>query len=371
MPQRALAALFHRLEFGLDACFGRRWNPLYQLGALGFFYYWVVAVSGIYLYIFFDTGTTAAYESVERLTHDQWYLGGVMRSLHRYASDGMVLMMGVHILREYALGHLKGPRWFTWTTGIPIAGLIVVAGISGYWLVWDRLAQYVAIESMEWFDWLGIFGEPIARNFAAPNTLDDRFFTLLVFIHIVVPLLLLLVLWIHLQRVTRPAINPNRSLALGTFAMLVVLSLIRLVLSGGLPLDGHSLRWRGLGSGAHGHGGAGGSSVAAATLEGAPGGGPFGKLQRLRAMRRRLSLQRDLDAAAQRRPALRARGGGRSVAVRRVRPVRRRLPDRHTVSPQERSAAGHRAARSDPVRVARRVGSGRGRFDRGAACHRL
>lgn len=227
MIRRVLANGFLWLEARLDLLFGARWNPLYQLGPLGFFYYWIVAVSGIYLYIFFDTGTTAAYESVERLTHDQWYLGGVMRSLHRYASDGMVLMMGVHILREYALGHLKGPRWFTWTTGIPIAGLIVVAGISGYWLVWDRLAQYVAIESMEWLDWLGIFGEPIARNFAAPNTLDDRFFTLLVFIHIVVPLLLLLVLWIHLQRVTRPAINPNRSLALGTFAMLVVLSLIK------------------------------------------------------------------------------------------------------------------------------------------------
>ncbi len=227
MPQRALAALFHRLELGLDAIFGRRWNPLYQLGALGFFYYWVVAVSGIYLYIFFDTGTNAAYESVERLTYDQWYLGGVMRSLHRYASDGMVLMMGVHILREYAHGHLKGPRWFTWVTGIPILGFVFVAGITGYWLVWDKLAQYVAIETSAWFDWLGIFGEPIARNFASPASLDDRFFTLLMFIHIVVPLLLLLVLWIHLQRVTRPAINPNRALALGTFLMLVVLSFVK------------------------------------------------------------------------------------------------------------------------------------------------
>ncbi len=150
-----------------------------------------------------------------------------MRSLHRYASDGMVLMMGVHILREYAHGHLKGPRWFTWTTGIPILAFVYVAGITGYWLVWDKLAQYVAIETSAWFDWLGIFGEPIARNFASPTSLDDRFFTLLMFIHIVVPLLLLLVLWIHLQRVTRPAINPNRALAVGTFLMLVVLSFIK------------------------------------------------------------------------------------------------------------------------------------------------
>ena len=222
-----ILAVFRWLELLLDRVFAPRWNPLYQLGALGFFYYWVVAVSGVYLYIFFDTGTTEAYDSVEYLTHEQWYLGGVMRSLHRYASDGMVLMMLVHILREFAYGRFKGPRWFTWVTGLPVAGFVVVAGISGYWLVWDRLAQYIAIATSEWLDWLGIFGEPIARNFLTPQSLDDRLFTLLVFIHIVVPLLLLLMLWIHLLRVTKPQINPNRGLAVGTFVMLIALSFIK------------------------------------------------------------------------------------------------------------------------------------------------
>ncbi len=222
---------FLTLEAWLDAIFGARWNPLYQLGALGFFYYWVVAVSGIYLYIFFDTGTTEAYDSVEYLTHEQWYLGGLMRSLHRYASDGMVLMMLVHMLREFAMGRFKGPRWFTWVTALPILAFVFTAGISGYWLVWDSLAQYIAIATTEWFDWLGIFGEPIARNFLTPQSLDDRFFTLLTFIHIVVPLLLLLILWIHLLRISRPQINPNRGLALGTFVMLIALSFAKPAIS--------------------------------------------------------------------------------------------------------------------------------------------
>lgn len=222
----ALRLFFLRLEIGFDALFGARWNPLYQLGPLGFFYYWVVAASGIYLYIFFDTGTTEAYESVERLTQGQWYLGGVMRSLHRYASDGMVLMMAVHMLREFALDRLRGPRWFTWTTGVPIIGLVLASGITGYWLVWDKLAQYIAIASTEWLDWLPIFGEPIAANFLSPAHLDDRFFSLLTFIHIAVPLILLFILWIHLQRISRPQINPRRGLAVGTFLMLLGLSFV-------------------------------------------------------------------------------------------------------------------------------------------------
>jgi len=225
--QRPLRILFSWIEVGLDRVFPPAWNPFYHLGALGFFYLWVVTVSGIYVYIFFDTGTTEAYDSIEYMTYDQWYLAGVMRSLHRYASDGMVLMMGVHMLREFALDRYRGKRWFTWVTGLPILWLVFIAGITGYWLVWDTLALYIAQASAQWLDWLPIFGTPVVRNFLAGDLLDDRFFTLLTFIHIAVPLILVFVLWIHLHRVSRPEVNPARGLALGTLAMLLVLSLVK------------------------------------------------------------------------------------------------------------------------------------------------
>ena len=234
--QNFLKGIFLRAEGWLDAIFGPAWNPLYNLGALGFFYYWVVAVSGIYLYILFDTGAIEAYESVEYMTVEQWYLGGVMRSLHRYASDGMVLMMAVHVVREFSMGRYRGPRWFTWVTGVPVFWLVMVAGITGYWMVWDQLAQYVAVATTEWLDLLPIFGEPIARNFLSPGHLDDRFFTLLTFMHIAVPLILLFVLWIHLLRVSRPRVNPKRGLAVGTFLMLLALSLVKPAVSQG-PAD--------------------------------------------------------------------------------------------------------------------------------------
>jgi quinol-cytochrome oxidoreductase complex cytochrome b subunit/coenzyme F420-reducing hydrogenase delta subunit len=225
--QRRLRRGFERLERALGLAFAPTWNPLYHLGALGFFFLWIVVVSGIYLYIFFDTGVIQAFGSVEYLTYEQWYVGGMMRSLHRYASDAMVVVMAVHLLREFSLDRYRGARWFTWVTGVPILWLVFGAGITGYWLVWDKLAQYVAITTTEWLDRLPIFGEPIARNFLSPERLDDRFFTLLVFMHIVLPLLLLLVLWIHLQRVSRPRINPARGLAIGMFLALLVLSLVK------------------------------------------------------------------------------------------------------------------------------------------------
>jgi quinol-cytochrome oxidoreductase complex cytochrome b subunit len=200
----ALRRGFVLIEQPFDRLFSPALNPLAQLGALGFFFFWIVAVSGIYLFIFFDTGIERAYQSVEFLTRDHWFHAGVMRSFHRYASDLMVVMVATHLLREFAYDRYRGVRWYSWFTGLPIIWLLYASGITGYWLVWDRLAQYVALVSSELLDWLPVFGAPIVRNFIATGTLTSRFFSLMVFMHVAVPLFLLFIMWVHILRISRP-----------------------------------------------------------------------------------------------------------------------------------------------------------------------
>lgn len=227
---------FELTEQPFDTVFGPSLNPLKQLGALGFFFFWIVTVSGVYLFIFFDTGIEKAYESVEYMTVDHWYHAGVMRSLHRYASDLMVVMVLIHLLREFAYDHYRGARWFSWLIGLPIIWLLFASGITGYWLVWDRLAQYVAIVSSELLDYLPIFGEPIARNFISTGTLTSRFFTLMVFMHVALPLLLLFIMWVHIIRISRPKVNPPRMLAGLSLAAVIAVSLWKPAVSQG-PAD--------------------------------------------------------------------------------------------------------------------------------------
>ena len=99
MPTRLQRGL-RRVEAVFNVAFGPDWNPWYQLGALAFFCFWLVVVTGIYLFIFFDTSISAAYTSVQQITQAQWYAGGIMRSLHRYASGAMVVTVTLHLLRE-------------------------------------------------------------------------------------------------------------------------------------------------------------------------------------------------------------------------------------------------------------------------------
>ena len=76
-----------------------------------------------------------------------------------------------------------------------------------------------------------MFGVSLARNFLTPDSVDDRLFSLFVFLHIGLPLLLLLGMWVHIKRLSRPETVPARALGVGTLAALLALSVIAPVTS--------------------------------------------------------------------------------------------------------------------------------------------
>ena len=231
--QRALRAGFMAAEAVFNRAFGDRMNPYYHLGKITFYLFWIVAGTGLILYAFFDTSVEGAYRSVEAITHGAWGLGGLMRSLHRYASDAMVLTMVLHMLRYFAFDRLRGFRAFSWVTGVALLWLTYVAGINGFMLPWDRLAQFVTQASFEWLDWLPGFQGRLIRNFILPEHVTNRLFSLLVFMHIGVPLVLLLLMWVHVQRVPKATMVPPRPITIALSITLVVLSLVVPVFSQG------------------------------------------------------------------------------------------------------------------------------------------
>jgi NAD(P)H-flavin reductase/ferredoxin len=229
--QRAGQAAFLAAEGAFNKAFGDQQNPFYYLGALANYLLWVVVASGLYLYIFFKTGVAEAYESVEQLTHAQWWLGGILRSFHRYASDAMVLAMALHLVRHFVFDHYRSFRWFSWISGIVLLWLVYVAGINGYMLPWDRTAQFVTVASAEWLDGLPIFNGALIRNFISAEAVNDRLFSLLSFLHIGIPLGVLALLWVHTQRVPGARTIPPRPLWIGVTLAMLVLSLVKPALS--------------------------------------------------------------------------------------------------------------------------------------------
>ena len=217
MQQRWLTALDHRF----DAAFGAPANPLKQLGALGFLLLWLLAISGIVLYVLLDTSAAGALRSIERLQDAPWRSGDTLRGLHRYGADAFVVVMFAHLLRELWLGRFRAWHRHAWWTGVVLVPLALACAIGGFWLNWDRLGQYSAIATAEWLD--ALLGTPVARNFLAGGV-SDRLFSLFVFVHLGLPLLLVFGAWAHVQRLGHPAVFPRRVLALGTTLTLLALA---------------------------------------------------------------------------------------------------------------------------------------------------
>ena len=198
-------------EKGVRNLFSR---PLRQLGALGYLLFWFLAASGVYLYIRFDTRLEGAYASIDGL---EWWFGGVLRSVHRYAADAFVVVTLAHIVVELSRGRFRGFRAFTWISGVPLVWLLYASGLVGYWLVWDARAQFSFLATLEW----------LGQGAASGGAPLDRLFSLFVFLHIGLPLALLAGMWIHVQRLGQPKTVAPRTLGWGLAGALLLLAALR------------------------------------------------------------------------------------------------------------------------------------------------
>lgn len=229
-------AAWMQLERILARVFARDANPLAQLGAVACLLLLLLLISGIYLYVVFDTSATGGWRSIDTLSRQQPFPGGWLRSMHRYAADGFLLITVLHLLREWVLGRSTGFRRASWLTGVPLLVFVYISAMGGFWLNWDRLGQYAAVASAELLDRLPLLTAALTRNFVNADAVSDRLFSLLVFIHLGVPLLLLFGLWFHLQRIHRPMVVPARALLLGVVGTLMLLAAV-LPVSSQAPAD--------------------------------------------------------------------------------------------------------------------------------------
>jgi Pyruvate/2-oxoacid:ferredoxin oxidoreductase delta subunit/coenzyme F420-reducing hydrogenase delta subunit len=231
---RLLRTLLHRVRTAAErtlsaldaACnriYGWRLNPLYQSGAAAFVLLLVLIVTGIYLLVFYRV--SSPWESVQRIQADP-YLGRWMRSLHRFASDALVVAVAVHAFRMFAQDRAWGPRALAWISGVIMLLLVFVSGWTGFVIVWDTFGARLAIAGASLFDALPVLSEPVRRIFSGEHAVPPAFFFINLFLHVAIPLVAAAGLWIHLARVARPVLLPPRTLALWMIGALMVLSVL-------------------------------------------------------------------------------------------------------------------------------------------------
>ena len=209
------------LDRAFNRLYGWKYNPLYQTGTLIVLLFVILLLTGIYLLLFYRIGSP--WESVASLTGQVWG-GRWIRTLHRYASDAAIVAIAIHAFRMFVQGRSWGPRTLAWITGVALLAVFFLCGWTGYVMIWDVHAQLLAVEGAKMLDVLPIFSEPISRTFVGSEPLPGAFFFMNLFLHIVLPIGVGVILWLHVSRIARPPLMPPRGLTWGATGILMLFS---------------------------------------------------------------------------------------------------------------------------------------------------
>ena len=116
-------------------------NIFYCLGGILLVSFITQGGSGFALTIYYQPTVVEAFPSVQNILYhgnDGWFL----KSIHRWSSGVMVLILILHIARVYLTGGFKKPRELTWVTGVLLASVTVSFGVTGYSLPWDQVGYW-------------------------------------------------------------------------------------------------------------------------------------------------------------------------------------------------------------------------------------
>ena len=192
-------------------------RPTYTfgLGLISLFLLVFTVISGVLLMIYYSPSTGDAYNTVKDIKYVV-FAGNLMRNVHKWAGEGMIIFVMLHMARVLYTGAYKQGREFNWVVGIVLLMLTFVLNLSGYMLPWDQLSYWALVivsnilqSPKEITDVLGITGYfdigSFFKEFLLGGTTPVKETLLRVyFLHIMLlPLVFFIFLGVHFWRIRK------------------------------------------------------------------------------------------------------------------------------------------------------------------------
>lgn len=225
-----LSRMMQWLEHGANLLLTSKYNPFYYHGALPQFFLWVLFLSGLLLFGYYIPTIDSAYASsalinaftsVEYITNTVPF-GNVVRGIHRYAGDAMVLTIVLHAARVWFTDRYRQYRWVQWVTGIILLLVVLFIGQTGYYLVWDERSLVLCRMSVSAFEALPVIGPGLKEWFLNGAAITNLTLSNFLFIHVGMSFFLLFGLWLHYVRMARPVLTPPPVINYALMAIVLV-----------------------------------------------------------------------------------------------------------------------------------------------------
>jgi quinol-cytochrome oxidoreductase complex cytochrome b subunit len=181
----------------------------YYLGGITMFFFIVQTITGILLTLYYQPTPDTAYESVLFIMNEVNF-GWLIRSVHAWGANLMILFCILHLLRVFFQGVYKAPREITWIVGFLLLAITLGFGFTGYLLPWDQRAFWATVVGSEIARALPLVGESALTFLRSGTEITARTLSRFYGLHVLVlpaslaGLLLVHLTFVHQQGLADP-----------------------------------------------------------------------------------------------------------------------------------------------------------------------
>jgi quinol-cytochrome oxidoreductase complex cytochrome b subunit len=183
----------------------------YYLGGITLFLFAIQVVTGILLLLYYRPTASDAFESVQFIT-TRVHFGWLIRSIHSWSANLMVLSAMLHMFSTFFLGAYKRPRELTWLSGMALLFLALAFGFSGYLLPWNTLSFFATKVGTESAGSIPLIGPALLKLLRGGSDVTGATLTRFFGFHVaVLPGIVTMLLLFHLALVQRWGISSPKA----------------------------------------------------------------------------------------------------------------------------------------------------------------
>ena len=114
------------------------------MGFASFILLMLTVGTGVLIMIYYNPSLENAYNTVKDLNFVV-FGGRLVRNMHKWAGEGMIIFVLLHMARVFYTGSYKQGREFNWVVGIALLVFTFGINLSGYMLPWDQLSYWALV----------------------------------------------------------------------------------------------------------------------------------------------------------------------------------------------------------------------------------
>lgn len=143
-----------------------RFTLSFGLGGISLTLFALLVVTGVLQLMSYDPTVQHAHESVRHM-YLQANISGWLRNIHYWASNLLMVSVGLHLLRVLCTDALAGLRGLNWVIGTFLLLLVLLISFTGYLLPWSQLSYWAVTIFINMAGYIPFVGEELAALFRA------------------------------------------------------------------------------------------------------------------------------------------------------------------------------------------------------------